>query len=161
MTNNRKPHVIVLRLAAVLLILVMLSTSMVAGRYARYTSTAIASDSARVAKFEVNEESALLTQNVPVSIIPGSTATTEIKVENASEVSVRYTINIDNPYRNLPLKFQIKVGDVLHDLPFAATIGYGQEVTYVLVTTWTGSADISYSGKVDLIEISLSATQID
>ena len=57
MTENRKAHVIVLRVAAVLLILVMLSTSMVAGRYARYVSSADAEDKAHVAAFvfDVND----------------------------------------------------------------------------------------------------------
>ena len=161
MAEKRMTHGVVLRLAAVLLILVLLSTCLVAGRYARYTSTVTASDSARVARFEVNETSTLLTESVPISIVPEETIYTEIKVENASEVSVRYAINANNPYHNLPLHFQIKVGDDLHDLPFEEEIKYGQETTYVLVTTWTGGTDISYSGKVDLIEIYLSAAQID
>lgn len=164
MTNNRKPHVTVLRLAAVLLILVALSSSMVAGRYARYTATATGSDSARVAKFEVTETSALLTQNksVVISIIPGGTDRTEIKVKNASEVSVQYTIDVDNPYENFPLDFQIQVDGETYPLPFEADMKPGEEATYVLVTTWNSDdTSLSYSGKVDLIEIYLSATQID
>ena len=70
MTENRKAHVIVLRAAAVLLILVMLSTSMVAGRYARYTSSASGNDSARVAKFRVTESGDLKTTFI-VKISPG------------------------------------------------------------------------------------------
>ena len=44
MADNRKLHVIVLRLAAVLTILVLLSGSLAAGRFARYTTTVTASD---------------------------------------------------------------------------------------------------------------------
>lgn len=164
MTENRKPHLIVLRLVAVLLILVTLSTSMVVGRYARYVTSASGSDSARVAKFEVNEEICdfpTQKQHVGISIDPGSTENTDIIVENASEVAVRYYINVTNPYHNLPLSFQIKVGEALYSLPFEADMAPGTDATYTLVTSWAGVADISYSGKVDLIEISLSATQID
>lgn len=164
MTSNRTPHVIVLRFAAVLLILVMLSTSMIAGRYARYTTTATGSDSARVAKFEVTETSDLLTQNksIAISIIPGGTDRTEIKVNNASEVSVQYRIDVDNPYANFPLDFNIQVGEATSSLPFVANLKPGEEATYVLVTTWNSDdRSLSYSGKVDLIEIYLSATQID
>ena len=156
MTDKRKPHVIVLRLAVVLLILVMLSSSLVAGRFARYTSTVTASDSVKVAKFEVTEESALLREKVAVSIIPGGVDETSIVVTNASEVSVAYTIEVDNPYQNFPLSFQIEGA-----MPFTAQMAPGQTATYTLVTTWEGAADISYSGKVDLLEITVSATQID
>ena len=162
MADNRKLHVIVLRLAAVLTILVLLSGSLAAGRFARYVSTVTASDSVKVAKFEVREDSALLTEHVAVSSIPGGVAETPIVVTNASEVAIEYSVAVDNPYENFPLSFQIKVGETLYDMPFTAQMAPEQgETTYTLVTTWSGAADISYSGKVDLIEITVSATQID
>ena len=162
MFKNLKPHVVLLRTAAVLLVLVSVSTSMVAGRYARYTTTVTATGSARVAKFEVNGTGALLTENIAVSIIPGGSDETQFSVENASEVSVEYTIAVDNPYHNFPLGFQIKVNGVPHDLPYTAEMLPGQTINYTLVTAWTGNDySLSYSGKVDLIEISVSATQID
>ena len=51
MNDNRKFHVFVLRTAAVLLILVMLSTAIVSGRFARYVTQASGEDSACVAMF--------------------------------------------------------------------------------------------------------------
>ena len=81
MNENRKPHAIVLRAAAVLLILVLFTTSIVSGRYARYTSSATGHDSARVAKFRVTEEG-IDGQMIKVSIAPGQTVKHEIIVHN-------------------------------------------------------------------------------
>lgn len=166
MADNRKLHVTVLRLAAVLLILVLLSGSLAAGRFARYVSTVTASDSVKVAKFEVNATSTLLTANVAIGIVPGGTEETTLVVENASEVAISYTVAVDNPdenssYEHFPLSFQIKVGETPFALPFTARLNPGESATYALVTTWNGAADSSYSGKVDLLEITVSATQID
>ena len=165
MFDNRKPHVIVLRLAAVLLILVTLSTSMIAGRYARYTTTASASDTARVAKFEVHESSDLLTDNVAIRIIPGSTAQNFVEITNNSEVAVCCTITAENPYKVFPLAFTLYnvevVGDTTNLIPFDGNIAPGAEAKYAVVTSWTGTTDSSYSGKVDLIRISGTTTQSD
>lgn len=94
MTENRKPHMIVLRLAAVLLVLVMLSTSMVAGRYARYVTTATASDSARVAKYDISVASPS-----PNSLTMSQDASVEYNftVTSNSEVSVEYDLIITLP----------------------------------------------------------------
>lgn len=43
-----------MRLASVLLICVLLTTSVISGTFAKYTSTATAADTARVAKWEIN-----------------------------------------------------------------------------------------------------------
>lgn len=94
MTSNRKPHVIVLRLAAVLLVLVMLSTSMVAGRYARYTATATASDSARVAKYEITFSS---DPNESIALSEGAPASYRFSVTSGSEVTVEYDLVIILP----------------------------------------------------------------
>lgn len=164
MFDNRKPHVIVLRLAAVLLILVTLSTSMVAGRYARYTTTASGSDSARVAKFLVTETNTdgLFTQNVSINVAPGLTSRNTIDVTNSSEVAVNYCIDVNNTYENLPLKFEIKVGEATHAIPFTGAIAPNSSATYTLLTTWNSTDNsIDYAGKVDLIQVTLDAIQID
>ena len=56
MNQKKKPHVSVLRLAAVLMILVLLTTSMVSGRYARYASSDSYSEGARIAAFVFDVE---------------------------------------------------------------------------------------------------------
>ena len=164
MKENRKPHVFVLRLAAVLLILVALSSSMVAGRYARYTTSASGSDSARVARFEVTQtnEDGLFTQNVSIHVAPGLTSRNTVSVTNSSEVAVNYRINVNNTYKNLPLKFEIEVGGETHAVPFTGTVAPNSTATYTLLTTWNSTDNsIDYAGKVDLIQLALDAVQID
>ena len=110
MNENRKPHVLVLRTAAVLLILVLLSSSMVAGRFARYTTSASGSDSARVAKFLVTQTGALTTA-IKVEITPGQRISLEVEVKNDSEVAVEYAVTADNIEQNLPLEFTLTEND--------------------------------------------------
>ena len=78
--------------ALILLFLTMLSTHLTCGLYARYTATGTASDSARVAKFDVKGSSK---GNVTVACTDaGSTGEYTIEVTNNSEVAIRYTIEL-------------------------------------------------------------------
>ena len=158
MTENRKAHVIVLRAAAVLLILVMLSTSMVAGRYARYTSSASGNDSARVAKFRVTESGDLKTTFI-VKISPGKSVDKTITVANDSEVAVEYEIIARNEHNNLPLQFQLMDGETPVD---AAQLPPDQTKDLTFRIIWeAGYTSDSYIGMVDAIQLTITATQID
>lgn len=158
MSENRKPHVIALRTAAVLLILVMLSTSMVAGRYARYTTTAYGSDSARVARFSVTEEGSLF-QTVPMKVRPGSNIPAQVVVTNNSEVAVAYSIEVVNHYNNLPLTFKLQDGEAAVD---TANLAPGEVKTLKLLILWDEiKSDDKYIGMVDLIDLTIHVTQID
>lgn len=159
--NIMRSNRILMRTVAVLLMLVLISTGIVTGRYARYTTTVSGSDSARVARFSVTAKSRLLQTTLPLEMIPGTTTEQTILVDNDSEVAIRYTITADNPYRNFPVVFQIRDGETTHDVPFSADMAPDTWAEYTLVVTWNGSKDISYSGRVDLIELTLNATQID
>lgn len=161
--NIQKQSRILMRTAAVLLLLVLVSTSMVTGRYARYTTTVTASDSARVARFSVKENVTFFseTETVCAEFAPGEMKEITISVENDSEVTIAYTIQAANPYENFPLDFYMKDNSAL---PFTASMQPGEKADFVLVAHWdagNGGNDISYSGKVDLIEITLNATQVD
>lgn len=156
MDNKKQPHVIMLRTAAVLLILVMLSTSMVAGRFARYTTSASGSDSARVARFSVTEAGEFL-QTASVRIHPGETVPLAVQVKNDSEVAVTYSVTAENEYCNLPLEFVVLDGEktVAHLAPgetkaLAVQIGWQAEET-----------EDKYIGMVDLIHLTVHVTQID
>lgn len=158
MSENRKPHVIALRTAAVLLILVMLSTSMVAGRYARYTTTAYGSDSARVARFSVTEEGSLF-QTVPMKVRPGSNIPAQVVVTNNSEVAVAYSIEVVNHYNNLPLTFKLQDGEAAVD---TANLAPREVKTLKLLILWDEiKSDDKYIGMVDLIDLTIHVTQID
>ena len=158
MTYNRRPHVILLRTAAVLLILVLLSTSMVAGRFARYTTTASGTDSARVAKFLVTE-SGSLTGDVAVSLSPGETAGLEVQVTNDSDVAVSYSVAAENKYNNLPLSFTLAEDKAA---VAAATLAPGQTKTLTWQVSWDAEqTDDKYLGMVDLVHLTIHVTQID
>ena len=121
-----------MRLAAVLLVLVLLTTSVIGGTFAKYTGAAEATDSARVAKWDIqlNGQSITKTFNIDLfntvydengtdaedhikvadgSIIaPGTAGSFDIDLTNNSEVTAEYTIDytVSNP-ANIPVKFSL------------------------------------------------------
>lgn len=96
MKENRRTPVIALRTAAVLLILVMMTTSIVSGRYARYTSSATVSDSARVAKYDVSVK-AITGDQIVLDPNSSNTASYNFSVTSGSEVTVEYDLLIELP----------------------------------------------------------------
>lgn len=158
MKENRKPHVFMLHAAAVLLILVLLSTCMVAGRYARYTTVASDEDSARVAKFSVTE-TGVFREKVKVDMIPGQTVQLEIHIKNDSEVAVEYTVTAKNEYENLPLEFSlIDNGQAVT----AAVLAPEKEKNLLYQISWPASENSDqYIGMVDLIHLTIQVSQID
>lgn len=162
MIKKIKIHEIILRIAAVLLILVLFTFGMISGWYARYITTESGGDEARVAKFKVVETGELLTENLEIDIVPGGEQEITVTVENASEVAISYTIDADNPYHNLPLGFKVRSGETTQLAPFEAYMEPGETKTYVLVVFWDSTErDISHSGKVDIIEVYARASQLD
>lgn len=158
MSENRKPHVIALRTAAVLLILVLFTTSIVSGRYARYTTSATGRDAARIAKFLVVEEGATEGM-IKVRISPGETAKCQITVRNDSEVTIEYSVAAVSEYQNLPLSFSI--GDGTSSGP-TAILTPEQTKTVNLQVYWDANETSDrYIGMVDLVHLTLTVTQID
>lgn len=92
-----------LRVAAVLLCLVMLSTHFTAGMYARYVTSANGTDYSRAAGFAVSAKVDTDDQTkspVPVSIVSNGLddsgrATYEVKVSNTGETAVRYKMVVE------------------------------------------------------------------
>ena len=166
----KKVNSILMRVLAVLLMLVLVTSSMVSGRYARYVTTATYEDSARVAKFNIVETKGTAFTQIPAKITPGE-VTEYISVQNYSEVAVEFTIKVESPYKNIPLMFRIMDGEeilaetenVNDMLTFTGTIGPGQQdKQYRLVIVWPLASDnIDYIGRVDLIQVSLNAVQVD
>lgn len=158
MNENRKPHAIVLRAAAVLLILVLFTTSIVSGRYARYTSSATGHDSARVAKFHVTESGAV-GEKLKVELCPGQTEEREIIVHNDSEVAIAYTVIPDNKHQNLPLTISIRDGTTTGS---SVTLDPDENKTLYLQIYWDATKnEDKYIGMVDTIHLILTAAQID
>ena len=82
---------VLLGIAAVLFCLVLISTAMMSGLYARYVSRGIGNDSARVAAFAVGAD--LSPEDVTVDLSQNvSNGTYTLTTENNSEVAVRYDV---------------------------------------------------------------------
>ena len=141
-------------LACILLCLTMFSAAMVSGLYARYTAGNTAEDAARVAAFSVTETGDVLTQELRLHIDPDTPAEVIVTVKNDSETAVRYRMEANNPFENLPLQFDL-------DEPTAYEIAPGKTAECTLTVSWSGAADVRYAGRVDLIELTLTAEQID
>lgn len=113
--------------------LVLVATCFITSAWAKYTKTVTASDSARVAKFEVamKQGETVITNNTTIDIFgtkfnniakdvngnnvatdkliaPGSHGATTIKVSNTGEVAVKFTATatVTNT-GNIPLKFKV------------------------------------------------------
>lgn len=161
--NAKKLSNFLMRVAAVLLVLVLFSTAMVSGRYARYVSSASGSDSARVAKFQITESGDILDREIfSCDLSPGTSHEAEIQVFNDSEVAVDYTITAKTLYGLLPLQYTVTYDGKTETAPFTSVIAPGRTVTFTLNITWPeDQADASFAGKVDCVELTIQAAQID
>lgn len=164
---------IVLTCASILLCFTIVSSYLTAGMFARFVSSDTASDSARVATFNVDKRGALTT-SFAAEFVPGVPCYKEIIVQNKSEVAIEYTITILNKSNNMKLSFRFGTDE--NDLrPMTETSeGYtyttyfassSKEQRYVLEITWIPSDDpaydLAYMGAVDQIAVTLMATQVD
>ena len=91
--NNRRIPLgtFLIRTSAVLFCLVMITTYLTAGLYARYTASGKGADSARVAKFDVTASGI----NIRPKVDAVDNGEYEITVTNVSEVAVRYDIIVE------------------------------------------------------------------
>ena len=141
-------HIFVMRLAAVLLSLVMLTTGMVSGRYARYVTSATGSDSARVAKFTVTQQS----------------HTVNIAIAHDAEVAVNNIIEVSST-NNLPLQFSVSDGSSQQVLGNPASEYFAPGIhtkEYTVTISWPDTTNAqAYIGMVDLLTIKVTTQQVD
>lgn len=130
-----------MRLASVLLVAVLLTTSVISGTFAKYVSTSNGSDSARVAKWDIKLEDAAIANtftfdlfntvkdsdgtnpegdiatNDGTIIAPGTSGSFEINLKNDSEVNAKYAIayTVTNA-NNIPVEYKIGTGTWTSDL---------------------------------------------
>lgn len=166
-------NTILMRTVAVLLMLVLISSGMVTGRYARYVTTASFEDSARVAKFYIMEQNQadLSVGFAFAKIAPGESASNTIQIVNDSEVAVDYTIEIKNVTQNLPLAYSVTaegaeltknvVDDYTATFTDSMPATFNGTRTYTLNVGWGGDPDPRYGGMVDYLQITLRAEQAD
>ena len=127
----RKPKNAAMTLAMILLCLVLVSSYLTAGMLARYTTTDMGGDVARVAKFVFNVKNEQSTKIVDVSSItsPDSSAVTyHFSVNGKSEVSVKYMLKMSlNGSMPLIATLSKEDGSDAQDLQLVPTTDYDFE----------------------------------
>lgn len=122
--------------ALVLLFLTMLSIHLTSGLYARYTATSTASDSARVAKFDVKgsvDKQDILVDCKEVE----KSGVYNITVDNQSEVTVKYVIYVRLDQNVVGTDLWVKMdginGTVMKDMQFTrGPLAPGEKKTHEL-----------------------------
>ncbi len=160
-----------LRLAAALACLIVMTTSLLAGLYARYTVSALSSDTARVAKFTISKELVDGSKKAVEHFNFGLTPVDEpvsygIGVENDSETAVRYKLCVENLTGNLPLDIQLD-GDPLDESGLSFDLEAGSTGrSHTLSFAWnseagTGENNFIYHREIDHLVLTLHCEQID
>lgn len=164
--KNKAPVNWILRAAGVLLCLVLASSYLVCGMFARYTTTATGSDTARVAKFSISG-TAIQSADITADLSPGEAKTCQLEINNDSEVAVEFEVSIKNLTDNLPLDFSVRLENDSElqesdQFVFTDQMSPAEKTIYKLYILWPGDASSpQYSGMVDQIRVTVNATQID
>ena len=133
---------LMLKAAAVLLCLVMFSTHLMGGLYARYTATGTGKDSARVAAFNVDVSGA--PDDVKVTTADNNGVYT-LTIENDSEVAVAYSMKVTAP-TDLGFAVDVKLGDETKRLSAGApSADFGQVGQLAVGPDKTASHALSFS----------------
>ena len=166
--KNRSNYM--LRIASVLLVLVLFSTSIVTGRLARYVTTDSGSDSSRVAVFNLTQ-SGVAEEDFMTHIAPGTEVFHTIEVQNLSEVAMSYTIQLVKESHNLPGMTFYMLGEDEHGTPvgtfdpptltFKDSFPAGSQKRIIQLKTSWHNPNPANAEKVDWIRILLTAEQID
>lgn len=152
-TNRRAPTV--LYIGAMLLCALLITSHMMGGIYARYASFDQGEASARVAKFEFTETLTPQTKTFVLSgdaWVPKQTLPIKVSVTNSGEVTIRYTIKVENLTNNLPIESKT----VTEVVAMGATETVSVEIVWNETETGT-----EYAGKTDVLRISVTAEQVD
>lgn len=161
MRTTKKSTPALFYISLFLIAAVLWTSHLTSGLYARYATSDSASDSARVAKFNVSDQiNAASAQSFTVSVelYPTQEEAYTFIVTNDSEVLVDYVVRIENLTNNLPLSFSI-AGDVVSEKPIRIAIG--EEETFTVKINWPeGENAPALMGQVDLVEITLRVEQV-
>ena len=166
--SNKNPP-FVFKLALALMAFLMLTLHLTGGLYARYTTTASGSDSARVARFDFTIYADLATQfqNLSLNMAPGDQQMVQIQVHNKGEVALRCVVTAVNLTGNLPLQIEGATGDLQEgdEVVVSRDIGIGDDLTFDWKVVWPTddpkNKDVGYMGKMDMIRITVAVEQVD
>ena len=148
------------------MLLTMISVHMTSGLYARYIATSTGSDSARVAKFDVD---------CTLTAVDGVEGQYYLSVANQSEVAVRYSIHVElDNHMNVTIGNETKTPDTDNtSVTFTSdewTLLPGTNAEYhtlqFAVTDWTGLTNQTLdSGETESVslqfKVGVSAEQVD
>lgn len=159
MKNKNKVNISLL-LAGILFCLTLISISLTSNLIAKYSTTASGSDSARVAKFDV--DTTTNSQPDKIKLVPGdsdSSGTYKFTIKNNSEVVVKNTIIVNNVPNQVTVTYKetqlISTGSVLtFD---AGELGIGKSVDCTLTFSALGGS----ATQVTKVKIQVLAEQVD
>ena len=159
---NRKAP-IPFRMSVILLCVLLCTLHLTSGLYARYTSAFSGSDDARVASFSFEDDLAQQTQIVPAVLSPGESKTTTVAVENTGEVTIVYSVRIENLTGNLPLRFSNADAEESELLVTSCVLGPGESGTVTFTLAWpdTETSAEQYANRMAAIRIVVVAEQLD
>ena len=145
--QNRKTP-LVFRLGIVLLCAMLCSCYLMGGLYARYTSSVAGSSTAKVAVFGVSCSSADANTSKTLEIGSADTVTYVFTVENTSEVTIQYTIEVTN----------LPAGVTVTGNSNTFSLGIGESQEHTLTFTATDSAAEVTEQE---ISVKINASQVD
>ncbi|MBQ4049895.1 MAG: hypothetical protein IJD07_04490 [Clostridia bacterium] len=139
-------------LAMVLFVVCCLSFNVTSRLYARFMSEGEASDSARVASFDVVVGYESVFPLAVTDLRPGDTREYSVSVNNQGEVAVMFSLFANNLTNNLPISIA----------PVSQSFAPNSSGSVTFTLKWCASADSpDYADKVDIINIQVSVSQID
>ena len=151
--NNSSKYCLII-LSTITICLAIISLSLVATTISKYVSSKIDDNKSTIAKFDVSEllENGGIEQVLNVNLKPGESITENVIVTNSGDVQIRYSISIINETSNLPLTFTSYDG-VINP--------HTSNQSCPITISWPEDKNSpSYSGKVDVIKISISVEQV-
>ena len=158
-----------MRIASVLLVAVLLSTCVISGTFAKYTSVSTGTDTARVAKWDFTVGSTDITKNntftfdlfntayteenvdkdgsgTEVVIAPGTQGNASVVLKNNSEVNATYAVDFSATENGVPLQWSVDgttwkndISDL--DISETAIAMNGGEATIAIYWKWAFETD--------------------
>lgn len=196
-----------MRVAMAVLVATMLSACMVGGTFAKYTSSASGSDTATVAKWEINvsntngDNKVDITENPAITfdlfktvnntgntvaegnvavatgtdthlIAPGTAGSFALRIENASEVKAKYSIELTETANtsNVPLQYSVNGTtwkDSIDELEMGALTDVSIDMNAIDTKTvywrWVfeGTTDSGHAGQTDATDTALGVAAQD
>lgn len=144
-----------------LILLVVVTSLAVVNLAAKYRTKSSDGEESRIAKFDITEEGVTTLDISGEGFYPGYQITEQLQIHNKSEVAINYSVSVTT-IGVLPLEIEIDgvIGNPLNFTKYLLPNGENQ--TYDIIVRWPAELnDPRYSGMVDLVKITVSATQAD